>query len=216
MYMPGKRKGPFMLMLLMVLLIGLLTFSCYKDYGMETKDYDLVSAFYDNTADFTAFKTFMMPDSIHHIVEEGKDDEISRKFDRMILDQISVNMRTLGYTEIEEPSENNKPDIVMVVMVTTTDNYYTYPVWPPYYPYYPGGGWYYPWYPAYGVSSYSTGTVLTSMVDLEQYDPEEESYLGVWIGAVNGLLGDSDANISNRLTTAINEMFRISPYLGAE
>jgi hypothetical protein len=214
-----KSKKPLLILSMMVLLIGLLTFSCYKDYGMEVKDYDLVTAFYDKTADFTTFQTFMMPDSILHLVKEGEKDNISRKFDSMVLAQVNVNMQTMGYTELEAPSESNTPDIIVVVAVTTTDNYFLYggyPYWPPYYPYYPGGGWYYPWYPVYGVSSYSTGTVLVSLADANQYDPDREAYKAVWIGAVNGLLDDTDANISNRLTTGINEMFRISPYLGAE
>ena len=206
-------------MLLMVLLIGLLTFSCYKDYGMETKDFDLVAAFYDNTADFTTYATYMMPDSIYHIIEEGGTDNISRKFVQVVLAQINANMQALGYREIDAPSENNQPDLTVVVMVTTQDNYYAYgnyPSYPPYYPWYPGWGWYYPWYPAYGVADFSTGTVLLTLVDTEQFVADENATKAVWAGAANGLLDDSDSNIANRLTTAINEAFRISPYLGAE
>ena len=107
----------------------------------------------------------------------------------------------------------------MVVMVTTQDNYYAYgnyPSYPPYYPWYPGWGWYYPWYPADGVGDFSTGTVLLTLVDTEQFVADENATKAVWAGAANGLLDDSDSNIANRLTTAINEAFRISPYLGAE
>jgi hypothetical protein len=218
-----RGKSVKLFILTMFLLIGLLPLSCYKDYGMETKDYDLVAAFYDKTTDFAAYQTYMIPDSIHHIVEEGKEDRISRKFDPMILDQIDVNMRTLGYTKIERPSENAKPDILMVVAATSKEHYDAWVIYPwyPYYPWYPGWGtyppgWYYPWYPVYGVSGYSTGSVLMSMVDTDQYDAEKQAYKAVWAGAVNGLLDDTESNISKRLTTAINEAFRISPYLGTE
>ena len=52
------------------------------------------------------------------------------------------------------------------------------------------------------------------MIDPEKVDPETEKLKGLWIGSVNGLLDDSESNIRNRLNTAINEAFRISPYLG--
>ncbi len=212
----------FKLLALTLFIAGLLTTSCYKDYGMETKDYDIVAAFYDKEADFSAYKTYFMPDTVLHIVKEGEEDNITRKFDRQMLDQVDVNMETLGYQKIETPSEDVKPDLFMVILATTTEHsyiWYDYPWYPgyPIYPGYPGyPGWWYPWYPVWGTSSYSTGTVVIAMVDAEQSDPDKEKYKAVWSGAINGLLGDSEANIRHRLTSAINEAFTLSPYLGAE
>ena len=215
------KKTPALFLLVMILLVGgLLTMSCYKDYGMSTEDYDLIAAFYDKDTDFTKIKTYILADSIEHIVEEGKEDDITRKFDEQILEQIDVNMKALGYTKIEQPSESQKPDVLIPVLATSQTNRYVWG-WFPSYPWYPGWGpyppgWWYPWYPSYGVSSYRSGTVLWAMVDPDEIDPETDRLTGVWVASVDGLLDDSDSNIRKRLTTSINEAFRISPYLVKE
>ena len=119
------KKAPLLLVLALTLIIGgLLTTSCYKDYGMSTKDFDLVAAYYDTDTDFTKIKTYFMADSVDHIVEEGEEDDITRKFDAQILAQIDVNMQTLGYKKIEEPSEHQTPDVFMYVAVTSQENHY--------------------------------------------------------------------------------------------
>ena len=69
-----------------------------------------------------------------------------------------------------------------------------------------------PWIPQVG--SFSQGSVYVDFIDPAKIDTTEKSYGIVWEGAVNGLLGDTEAGVASRLQTSINQMFTQSPYLG--
>jgi hypothetical protein len=124
-------------------------------------------------------------------------------------------MQALGYRKIENPNQENIPDLFVRVAVTTTENYqayYNYGWWG--WGWYPGWGVYYPWYPTGSVYSYTTGSVLIDMVDVENADIEQEILPAVWYAGINGLLGDNSRNVRNRLITNIDQCFEQSPYLG--
>jgi hypothetical protein len=76
------------------------------------------------------FQTFVVPDTVIHIVEDGVTDEISRDYDKFILEQVKSNMLKLGYLEETDP-ETNTPDISITVSVTTSEHivYNWYPYW---------------------------------------------------------------------------------------
>ena len=188
--------------------------SCYYDYGLSVEEYDVVATFFDTETNFGKFHSYAMPDSIIHLVEEGKEDDITREYDELILTQINDNMQALGYQKMENPTEDNKPDVVLLVAVTTMEHYqayYNYYWWG--WGWYPGWGIWYPWYPGGAVYNYSTGTVLIDMVDIENANIEEEKLPAIWVAAINGLLGDKSRNVRNRLITNIDQCFKQSPYL---
>ena len=198
--------------------------SCYHDYGLEVEDYDVVATFYDRDFDFSSVQKYSMPDSVMHFVDEGDVKQINREYDEFILSQVAMNLEALGY-EVEQNPEQNPPDVVILVGVTSSETYvaYTSYPWYDYWGWYPGwgywGGWgpgygmYYPYYGYTSVSSYSTGTLLIDMVDRGARDEGEELIPSVWAGAVNGLLEGSSTEIRRRLTSSINQCFSQSPYL---
>ncbi len=110
-------------------------------------------------------------------------------------------METLGWTRVDDPED---ADLTLFpASWTNTTIYYWYDYWCWYYPYYCGWGWYYPGY----VSSFTTGTLVMTLVEDEN---AIESYR-VWTGALNGLL--SGSYNSSRVTKAIDQAFTQSPYL---
>ncbi len=209
------------------LFISIFFTSCYPGDDISYSDLDLVSTAYDQNADFNTFKTYYMPDSIIHLKDTLDSDnnvDLSREFDKFILDLVRENMGDYGYT-LESDPENNHPDIFLTVSAMATKNYNVYY----YYPYYYGGwgwgwyykntdyygwGWYYPpyWGGSY-VTSYTDGTMIMNMHDVRDATPETDSIPTVWIGAMNGLLGSSTQTTKNRLDYNINQAFIQSPYL---
>ncbi len=211
--MNNKRKS--IAAVIVLFLLSLVVYSCYPDYGLSTADYDTVITLFDNQADFTK-PTYAMPDTVVHFVKEGTpEDEIDRSKDALILQTIASNMANLGYQRVPVDTIQDPPGYVMLVGVTTTDNYGAiyYPGWG----YWPGWGW---WggYPGWGypggsvVYSYTTGTIFMTMIDPDKRIAGEK-YGAVWLARLNGVLSNS-LNTSARITQRINDAFKQSPYLG--
>ena len=155
-----------------------------------------------------------MPDTIEHIIAEGEKDDISRKYDSYILQQVASQMDLRGFRRITDITSET-PDVLLVLSVATRENYVAYAnyYWGGYWPGY--GGWYYPWYGGTTVYSYSTGTLFMNMLDASRFDPENKLFAATWVGAVNGLLGDTSTNTKVRLSQSIGQAFVQSPYIGA-
>lgn len=198
--------------------VSLMFTSCYNDYGLNTSDFDIAATFRNNNIDFQNYSTYAMPDSIGRLPDTDPAD-INTMYDELILTQVAAEMEAYGYTRITA-GPNSVPDVVLLVGATSSDKYaydpgYWYPIWGwwPGWGYYPGygPGWgYYP--PYYGgvVYSYSTGTVLITMLDANSYDPDKKEITAAWSGALNGLL---EGSTSTRITNGINKLFQQSPYL---
>ena len=191
--------------------------SCYTDYGLTSADYDVVVTKYDKTTDFNSLKTFSLVDSVFHITgdkDEPDSDLLSRQNDRLIISTIRTNMLDLGYTEITDPSDQNKPAVVIAIQAlgTQVDQYYAggyYPGWG-----YPGWGWggYYPYYPGYvGKSTYYVGTLYIDYFDIDASDIPNDILVSPWYATINGLL--NSGGTESRLTNSINQAFDQSPYL---
>lgn len=210
-----KKKSLIIGSLLLAALLLIFT-SCYTDYGLTNSDYDTVITLYDNSANFNK-PTYAMPDTIVHFVEEGKEDQIDRSKDALILQTIVNNMTRLGYERVPVDTSANAPGFVILVGVTVTDNYGT--AYYPGYGYWGGWGWWggYPgWgYPGGSVTySYTTGTISMTMIDPEKFNAGSQTFGAVWLARINGILSSS-ASTSSRITQRINDAFNQSPYLGA-
>jgi len=190
-----------------ILVLALSLASCYPGGIEYYEDTDVVYTDYEVDYDFLSMSTYSMPDNVVRIsgnIIEGEDPEfIKEPYNTQIINRIAENMADLGWTRVDDPAD---ADLVLFpASWTNTTIYYWYDYWCWYYPYYCGWGW---GYPSGGVSSYTTGTlVMTLVADGEEYvEPSR-----VWTGAVNGLL--SGANNINRIYKGIDQTFEQSPYL---
>lgn len=211
--------------------IPALFFSCYPggiEYYNET---DIVATQYDDSFDFASNQNYFMPDTIHHVVEEGMEDEVDRSYDDEVLARIATHMATAGYTrfesdEIADSILVDSANVVLTVVVTSTE--YSGIGYIPggggYWGWYPGWGWGggyypgYPWYPGYGwgypyTYSFSTGSMFIEMIDEDGIDHDEEILPIPWQATINGLLSGDAENMQWRVDRAIDQCFEQSQYL---
>lgn len=189
---------------------------CYPDSPDYTEVYDLVISNYDKNFDFKSQNTYALPDSVIEITGEsfedpdgnGRPDFVDNPTGNNILNAIRNNMNAYGWTEVSKDSA----DVVILpsaMKSTTIVYYYDWYYWDWYYPY-GGYGWYYPgYYPSYA-TTYTTGTIFTTMIYPDGLTPDH-NMPAVWSFAVNGLLTGS--NTSSRITSTVAQAFEQSPYL---
>lgn len=198
------------------ILIALITASvlvlggCYPDGPEYVEETDIVLTSHNEEYDFASKATYAMPDKIVKItgnVTEGEEPEfIPNTAATAILGMIEDNMQTLGWQRVEI---DDNPDVLLTPAAwETTTIYYYYDYWYWWY----GGyyGWYWPYYPPVYATSYTTGTLLMSIIDPEITSTDGQA-IRQWSGAVNGLL--TGAYDADRIQTAIDKAFTISPYL---
>ncbi|UCH65179.1 MAG: DUF4136 domain-containing protein [Ignavibacterium sp.] len=214
--MRNKKKKLIVLFSILVLSTFLL-YSCYPDYGLSVTDYDTVITLFESETDFDK-KTYAMPDTVFHIVEEGTpEDEIDRSKDALILSTIVDNMQKLKYERVpvDTTFTSPAPDFVLLVAALTTEN--TGVIWSPGWGYWPGWGWWggYPgWgYPGGTTYQFTTGTIGISMIDPDKVNLDDGKFGGVWIARLNGVLSSS-VNSNQRIKQRINDAYNQSPYLG--
>ena len=206
--------------LLIILLTGLfaqLVVSCYPEGADNVEDYDVAMTTYDKSADFSTFSTFSMPDSIVYFSND-KNTTVNHQFDDAILQVVRNNFVNLGYQEMANPTETDKPNFVVMVSGFSNVNYgyfinNWYNNWNWYWTgWWPGWGYdpYYPWAPI-SVYSYRTGSIVVEMVSTT---PRADDKIPVlWTGIADGLLQGSTAPIQSRVTKELNQCFNQSPYL---
>lgn len=195
----------FVLFLSLVILWG-----CYPGGAEYYDETDIVYTNYDKNYDFKSKGTYSLPDKIVKVTGDpnAPPEYINDIYGVPILDEIDAQMQALGWTKVDV---NATPDVQVLpaAWTSTTVIYGGYwgNYWCWYYPYYCGGGWYYPYYP---VTTYTTGTLVMTLVD-----PNAESTDGSkrvsWSAAINGLLsGTYDVN---RVLNGVDQAFAQSPYL---
>lgn len=196
---------------------------CYPgstDLGDD--EYDIVLTIRDESVDFGAYRTYVLPDTVIHIEDRDGVIELPRDQDDLILSVVAANMESLGYERELDPEANGSDLVLLVAAVGTesVDWFYGYWDWWGWWPgwgYYPPGfgpgwGWGYP--PGYiGAVRIEQGGVLMTLVDPAAVDSDSQELPVVWAGAVRGLL--SGGNAEGRLTDGINQAFDQSSYLGA-
>lgn len=196
-----------------LLLAAALLLSCYPGDELTVSDTDTVVTLFDKNADFKTKLTYAMPDTIIHLVSEGERDDVSRAYDKLILDRIHANMDALGFTEVPDPATAH----VHVLTAATVRDYAGYAYYGWYWDYWYGGyppswGWY-PWYPSGGVAyTYSTGTILVTMTDPKKTDSSGKRVPPIWSAGLNGL-ADKSSN-AQRIERGIDQAFAQSRYLG--
>jgi hypothetical protein len=214
-------------MFVFVIPISLLVASCYPGFDATVEELDIAITKYDSTQDFSQLKSFFLQDTVVCVGEE--DDNGDRCLDNatqaLILSEIRTNLTGLGWTEVTDTVGGIESDVAIMVTALQTDVYSYYYYWWDYWYWYPWYGWdpwypgypIYPIYPTYPTYSYSAGTVLMDMVNMNKLDlphnPDTPSGKVpiVWSGAINGVL--AGGNSTNRITTQIEQVFKQSTYL---
>ena len=198
------RKGLLFLMFLGLAVVVLQGCYPYDDYTPTNSD--VIATFYDDGADFSALVTYAMPDTIYTFDDNGNivpDDDISSTNANAILNSINSNLQNMGFTPVSAGNEPNA-DVVLFPLITSSTwvsggcygGYWSY--WYPYY------GWCYPVY-----YTYTTGSIFITMINPSKTGDDQS----VWIAAINGILNDTNASITNRIINDIGQAFTQSPYL---
>jgi hypothetical protein len=198
--------------------------ACYPGDGpANVQDLDVVMTIHDQKVDFGSFTSFAMPDTVLHVSSDEGDDiiDLPRDYDELVLDLVADNMEVAGYVREMEPEDNGADLILLVAAIGTEKTKYWasggwwgywgwYPGWgyPGYPGYGPGWGWGYP--PYVGSVNFEQGTIVLTLVDPNRGEGEELPV--IWSGSARGLLNYGGA--TGRITSAINQMFSQSPYLG--
>ena len=189
---------------------------CYPERSLDSAaEFAAVTTAFDTTADFNAITRYALPDSVIYL-QEDRTDQVPAATQAAILSQLRQNLNALGWTEVTD-ARATPVDVYVTAMITTADyvyyywDYWYYWGWYGYWPLSAGAStqWYYPpyWY-AY---SYSTGTVLISMIDAHNISNNRVPL--IWSSAVNGVLSDATTNLAIALQ-GIDQAFAQSPYLG--
>jgi hypothetical protein len=188
--------------------LGIVLLGCYPQGPEYVDDLDVVLTYFNDDYDFASKQTYARPDKIVKITGNLRDGEdpvfIPDATAALILAQIDANMQDLGYQKVDVSAD---ADLLLAPAAweTTTIVYwydYWYWWWGGYYP-----GWGY--YPGY-VSSYSTGTLIMSLIDPAMVGANGNPVVQ-WTGAMNGLLTKSYN--ASRVNKAIDQAFDQSPYL---
>ena len=209
-----KKILPFFLLVLLLA-------SCQKDPDMSKLSDDfVVFTDYNKDANFNSFTAFYVPDSVMVIGTNEKPEFWTGADAQPIVSTLVKAMEARGYTRTTDKSVAELGlQVSFVKNVNYFTNYYDNSYWWWGYPGYRwwsnywGGwnGWYYP-YPV--VYSYSVGSLLVEMVDLQTPIPAADAKLPVlWTAYMTGLLSGSD-KVHNQLSMrAIEQAFVQSPYI---
>lgn len=206
------KKWIFNFLLILILPTGILLLDgCYPNNSISVSESDVTVTRFNDSADFQSLKTYYMPNVVIPIRADTSDRSPIPE-EGLILSLIQENLQNYGWVRIAETDTTQTPDVVVLSyawMVTTTSVGWWWPGW--------GWGWGGWWGPAFPpvpvVTQSSTGTVLTDIMNLNDYDVIGIDTLAriYWEGATHGVL--NGGNINSRLTTSINQQYTQSPYL---
>lgn len=188
--------------------------SCYPEGADNIEDYDVAITNYDKSADFTAFTTFAIPDTVVYFSNDG-NVQFSHAYDERIVELVTKNFTDRGY-QLVDTTEN--PSFVVSISAFSNVNYsYYIDNWYNNWSWYWGPWWggssfypYYPWYPV-NVYSYRSGSLVIDMISTTPRADGKVSVL--WSGVADGVLQGSGQFILNRTNSLINQCFTQSPYL---
>lgn len=190
-------------------IVFLLT-QCYPEGPQYVDEMDLVYSNYDPATDFTAKQTYAIPDKImkidDNLINGGDPNFVKEPYATQLLEKMKLNMANNGWTLVKKDAN---PDMLLapVAYELTTTYYYGGGYWDWWY-----GGWYGWYYPYPVTTSYSTGSLIVTMLDPKNLSPDEKMR-AVWGFIINGLLEGSSTEFTARYSKGIDQAFTQSPYL---
>jgi hypothetical protein len=196
---------------------------CHPGEPTAVSELDLVATAHDDTVNFAAIQTFVMPESVVAIVPPESVATalpFNHTYDQLILDGVASHMAALGYTRLPTFDAGSPPNVVLTIRglaARNTDIYVSYP-WYPYWGWYGwpsgyGAGWGVG-YPVVTEVEYDVGTIVIDMWDPRRADQTAMQIPAIWVAALRGLLEGSAADAPRRIDQAITRAFTQSPYLG--
>lgn len=194
--------------------------SCEKEADSDQLDNKfVVYTNYDKSANFGSFSTYYLPDSILIIGDKQEAEYWQDENAQKIITAYATNMDSRGYVRTYNKEEANFGLQVSYVKSTYYVTNYGQPEWWWGYPGYWGtpywgnwGDWYYPYAVTY---SYSTGSFLTELLNLEAPQGQTEKLPVLWTAYMSGLLSGSTSVNVNLAVQAVNQAFTQSTYLQA-
>ncbi len=205
--------------LIPILFVALVFSACQKEPSLSKLDNDyVVFTDYDSSADFSAFSTYYMPDSILRITNSKDPKYLTGNDAEYILSVYEDNMEARGYTRVDEKDIADLGlQISYVEDVSYFVNYpnsYWWNGYPGYWgPGYWGPGWDYWYYPYPVVYSYSVGSFLAEMVNLSASTEASRRLPILWDAYMAGLLSGSSKLNRDLAIRAVDQAFIQSPYL---
>ena len=207
--------------LLILLLTGLfaqLVVSCYPEGADNIEDYDVAITNYDKGADFSAFTTFSIPDTVVYFANDNSAGKPSHEFDDAVIKAVTDNFVAMGYEKVADPTATTPaedlPSFIVTVSAFSNVNYaYFVDNWYNNWNWYWGGWWggpfnpYYPWYPV-SVYSYRTGSVVVEMVSTAKRNDDKVNV--VWTGIADGLLQGSNSFVLNRVESNRSVLYPVA------
>ena len=215
--------------ILTVITTGLLVLAvagCYPGGPQDSSDSLISLTFNSDEADYSGILTYAMPDTVLPLrdPDDTNYSSLNRRFDRTILEEISGQLDARGFQRIENPDEENVPDVVVLTGSVETEGYLIYSTWG-----YPGWGWGYPYwgygyygyygYPYSNIVNYKVGSVVWLMIDLrgiDLTDPEIEDASVIWVAGINGAVTQSSPDPTPGIQQGIDQCFTQSPYIQAD
>ena len=173
--------------------------SCEKDPDMDKLDNNyLVYTNYDKKANFKTFETYYLPDSILVIGDKENAEYWKDENAQEILSAYVANMNSRGYIRVDDREE---ADLGLQVSYVRSTYYFTD---------YGRGGWYYPYAVNY---SYSTGSFISELLNLEAPQGQSEKLPVLWTSYMSGLLSGSTSVNTKLAVQGVNQAFTQSTYL---
>ena len=203
----------------LVLLMAPLAFaSCEKDADTDKLDNNfVVYTNYDKNANFSSFSTYYLPDSILIIGDKKEAEYWNDENAQLIINTYATNMANRGYLRTDNKEEADLGLQVSYVKSTYFVTNYGEPQWWWGYPGYWGvpywgdwGDWYYPYAITY---SYSTGSFVTELLNLDAPQGQNAQLPVLWTAYMSGVLSGSTSVNVELAIEAVDQAFTQSAYL---
>ena len=208
--------------LIPLLFAGALLATACEKYP-DTDDLDnqyLVYTNYDDQTDFKKFTTFYVPDSVL-IIDNSSSTKPKYLYGTPASDIIIANyvssMEKAGYVRTEDKNSADLGLQISYIEDTYRFRYLNGSPWWYNYPWYWNftywgnwGGWYWPYNITY---SYSTGSILSELVDLTDTPNTSKTLRVVWTNYITGLLNNNGSLNTTYVQNSIEQAFAQSPYL---
>lgn len=198
-----------------VLAFGFAFTSCSKDPVANLTDEEsrIYVTDHDSSANFSAFKTFSVSDSVAVITNGQASKELS-SVDQAFINAVKSEMQARGFALV---NKSNNPDLGVTINriyntstgIISYRNYYDYygGYWDPFYWGYGGYGYYSPY--SYATYTVRQGAVSIDMLDLKNAASNNNKIKVIWTGLIRG------SGIFNATTAAsqVKALFDQSTYL---
>ena len=133
-----KRLFIFGVCVLVVLCMA----SCYPEGPDYVHEKDIALTHYDEEADFSTLKTFVIPDSVVYVQGDSNATGLANELKEEILSLVKQNFEAYNYQLLtDEEAEAQTPDFVVTVTAFATPTF-SYNSWGNYWGWYPGWDWF--------------------------------------------------------------------------